>query len=79
MGEWCSVDDPHNILEDESPKLPLEELLLRLSVPIITNIFKELECFLSTARQGMRALLNTFTLFDSKWNHINFQHFWLFQ
>ena len=53
VGEWCSIDDP-NICEADAPKLAMGEMLLRLSVPILTDIFKELESFVCTSAHGMR-------------------------
>ena len=56
VGEWCSIDDP-NIGEADAPKLAMGEMLVRLSVPILTDIFKELESFVCTSAHGMRLRL----------------------
>ena len=53
VGEWRSIDDP-NIGEADAPKLAMGEMLVRLSVPILPNIFKELESFVCTSAHGMR-------------------------
>lgn len=53
VGEWCSIDDP-NIGEANAPKLAMGEMLTRLSVPILPDIFKELEAFVCSSANGMR-------------------------
>ena len=53
VGEWCSIDDP-SIGEADALKLAMGEMLVRLSVPILTEIFKELESFVCISAHGMR-------------------------
>ena len=56
VGEWCSIDDP-NIGEADAPKLAMGEMIVRLSVPILTDIFNEPESFVCTSAHVMRIRL----------------------
>ena len=53
VGEWCSIDFRH-IGKADAPKLAMDEMLVRLSVPILPDIFEELESFVCTSAHGMR-------------------------
>ena len=71
VGEWRSIDDP-NLCEADALKLSLKRMLCRRSVPIIIDIFKEIESFVSTAREGTRSLLKLLSLFGCFWVDLQF-------
>ena len=71
VGERRSIDNP-NLCGADALRLSLEGMLCRRSVLIIIDIFKKIEFFVSTAREGTRSLLKLLSLFGCFWVDLQF-------
>lgn len=52
IGQWRSLDDPELLAENVSSKQSMTEMLLKASVPIVSDIWEDLETYVLQSAKG---------------------------